>query len=112
MNRRFSTSTTPLRAAPTRSAASPSAMARSTCWSAPTWPRTTIYRSRAPNGFYGQLAKGKTFTWLDPVKLPERRPTGCGGSATANSFYSPKLRLIPSITNGSPGPRAARRAGG
>ncbi|MDC7811666.1 AcrB/AcrD/AcrF family protein [Sphingomonas koreensis] len=40
----------------------------------PNMAETTIYRSRAPNGFYGQLAKGKTFTWLDPVKLPEKAP--------------------------------------
>ena len=40
----------------------------------PNMAETTIYRSRAPNGFYGQLAKGKEFTWLDPVTLPEKAP--------------------------------------
>ncbi len=40
----------------------------------PNMAETTIYRSRSPNGFYGQLAKGKVPAWLDPVKLPEKAP--------------------------------------
>ncbi|MBD8678023.1 AcrB/AcrD/AcrF family protein [Sphingomonas sp. CFBP 13720] len=40
----------------------------------PNMAETTIYRSRAPNGFYGQLAKGKVPAWLTPVPLPKGSP--------------------------------------
>lgn len=35
---------------------------------------TTIYSSRKPNGFYGQLIKGKVPDWLVPVRLPAKAP--------------------------------------
>lgn len=38
----------------------------------PNMAETTVYRARAPNGFYGQLAKGKVPGWLQPVKLPAK----------------------------------------
>jgi hypothetical protein len=38
----------------------------------PHYAESTLYRSRSPNGFYAQLEKGKTFDWLEPVKLPKR----------------------------------------
>lgn len=40
----------------------------------PNMAETTIYRSRAPDGFYGQLSKGKVPAWLDPVRLPKNAP--------------------------------------
>lgn len=40
----------------------------------PNMAETTIYRSRKPDGFYGQLAKGKVPAWLDPVRLPKKAP--------------------------------------
>ena len=35
---------------------------------------TTIFMSEAPNGFYGQLARGNVPDWLTPVPLPENSP--------------------------------------
>lgn len=35
---------------------------------------TTIFMSEAPNGFYGQLARGNVPDWLTPVPLPEKSP--------------------------------------
>jgi hypothetical protein len=40
----------------------------------PNLAETTLYRSRAPNGFYAQLAKGKVPEWLEPVALSKRSP--------------------------------------
>ena len=35
---------------------------------------TTIFMSEAPNGFYGQLNKGRVPGWLEPVELPSDSP--------------------------------------
>ena len=35
---------------------------------------TTIFASETPDGFYAQLAKGKTPTWLTPIELPANSP--------------------------------------
>lgn len=35
---------------------------------------TTQFMADAPNGFYGQLARGRTPDWLEPVKLPANSP--------------------------------------
>ena len=35
---------------------------------------TTIFMSEAPNGFYGQLHKGRVPPWLEPVQLPTDSP--------------------------------------
>jgi hypothetical protein len=35
---------------------------------------TTIFMSEVPNGFYGQLAKGKVPNWLKPIPLPKDSP--------------------------------------
>jgi len=35
---------------------------------------TTIFMSEVPNGFYGQLQKGKVPNWLQPVQLPKDSP--------------------------------------
>ena len=40
----------------------------------PNMSTATIFRSEAPNGFYGQLIKGKVPAWLDPVALPKDSP--------------------------------------
>ncbi|UIJ46133.1 AcrB/AcrD/AcrF family protein [Sphingomonas cannabina] len=40
----------------------------------PNMAETTIYRSRAKDGFYGQLTQGKVPTWLVPVPLPKNSP--------------------------------------
>lgn len=40
----------------------------------PNMAESTVYRARAPQGFYGQLAHGKTWPWLDPLPLPRRSP--------------------------------------
>lgn len=40
----------------------------------PNMAESTVYRAREPDGFYGQLAKGKVPAWLDPVKLPKNAP--------------------------------------
>jgi len=40
----------------------------------PNMAESTIYRSRAPSGFYSQLAKGGKFAWLTPVPLPAGSP--------------------------------------
>ncbi|GGO96261.1 AcrB/AcrD/AcrF family protein [Stakelama pacifica] len=40
----------------------------------PNMSETTVYRSRAPGGFYDQLAHGKTFDFLTPVELPKGSP--------------------------------------
>jgi MFS family permease len=40
----------------------------------PNMSTATIFRSEAPNGFYGQLVKGKVPAWLDPVALPRDSP--------------------------------------
>ncbi|WP_294338134.1 AcrB/AcrD/AcrF family protein [uncultured Sphingomonas sp.] len=40
----------------------------------PNMAETTVYRAKAKNGFYGQLAKGKVPAWLIPVPLPKGAP--------------------------------------
>jgi len=35
---------------------------------------TTIFTSEAPDGFYGQLARGQVPSWLTPVQLPADSP--------------------------------------
>ena len=40
----------------------------------PNMSTATIFMSEAPNGFYGQLIKGKVPAWLEPVELPKDSP--------------------------------------
>ena len=40
----------------------------------PNMAETTMYRARAKNGFYGQLARGEVPAWLEPVKLNKHAP--------------------------------------
>lgn len=40
----------------------------------PDMSTATIFMSAAPNGFYGQLMKGKEPGWLQPVELPKDSP--------------------------------------
>lgn len=40
----------------------------------PGMAESTIYKARAPNGFYVQLMDGKIPGWLEPVGLPENSP--------------------------------------
>lgn len=40
----------------------------------PNMSETTLYRSRGPNGFYAQLARGEVPNWLEPVPLRQVRP--------------------------------------
>ncbi|WP_176488967.1 AcrB/AcrD/AcrF family protein [Rhizorhabdus dicambivorans] len=40
----------------------------------PGMAESTIYRARAPHGFYMQLIDGKVPAWLTPVELPENSP--------------------------------------
>ncbi len=40
----------------------------------PGMAESTIYRSRAPNGFYVQLINDQVPAWLEPVELPEGSP--------------------------------------
>ncbi len=40
----------------------------------PNMSTATIFMSEAPNGFYGQLARGKVPAWLQPVELPNDSP--------------------------------------
>lgn len=40
----------------------------------PNMAESTVYRDRAPGGFYDRLAHGETFDWLTPVPLPKRSP--------------------------------------
>ena len=40
----------------------------------PNLSESTIYRSEAPNGFYGQLLQGRVPAWLAPVPLPRDSP--------------------------------------
>lgn len=40
----------------------------------PNMSTATIFMSEAPNGFYGQLTKGKVPSWLQPVELPKGSP--------------------------------------
>ncbi|WP_426257338.1 AcrB/AcrD/AcrF family protein [Sphingomonas sp. DC1600-2] len=40
----------------------------------PNMAESTIYRVRAPGGFYDQLAHRKTFDWLEPLPLPAKSP--------------------------------------
>lgn len=40
----------------------------------PNLAETTVYRVRNPNGFYGQLHKGRAPYWLERVPLPEGSP--------------------------------------
>jgi hypothetical protein len=42
--------------------------------SCPNSSTTTIFDSEAPNGFYGQLQRGKAPRWLAPVQLPKDSP--------------------------------------
>ena len=40
----------------------------------PNMSESTLYHSRAPNGFYMQLAKGQVPAWLTPIALPKDSP--------------------------------------
>jgi len=40
----------------------------------PNMAETTMYRARAKNGFYSQIAKGEVPAWLEPVPLPKGAP--------------------------------------
>ena len=40
----------------------------------PNLSESTIYRAEAPNGFYGQLLRGRVPPWLAPVPLPDGSP--------------------------------------
>ena len=40
----------------------------------PNLSESTIYRARAPEGFYVQLTKGEVPDWLERVKLPDNSP--------------------------------------
>jgi hypothetical protein len=40
----------------------------------PNMAETTMYRARAKNGFYSQMATGKVPAWLEPVPLPKGAP--------------------------------------
>jgi hypothetical protein len=40
----------------------------------PNMAESTVYRDRAPGGFYDRLAHGETFDWLTPVPLPKGSP--------------------------------------
>ena len=40
----------------------------------PNMAESTNYRARNPGGFYGQLAAGKRFDWLEPMPLPRASP--------------------------------------
>ena len=40
----------------------------------PNLAESTIYRSKAPGGFYDRLARGATFAWLTPLPLPPGSP--------------------------------------
>ena len=42
--------------------------------SCPNSSTTTIFDSEVPNGFYGQLERGKVPKWLEPVQLPKDSP--------------------------------------
>ncbi len=40
----------------------------------PNMAESTVYRARAPQGFYAQLAHGTKFPWLTPLPLPKGDP--------------------------------------
>ena len=40
----------------------------------PNMAESTVYRDRAPGGFYDRLAHGETFDWLTPVPMPKGSP--------------------------------------
>ncbi|MBY8828980.1 AcrB/AcrD/AcrF family protein [Hephaestia sp. CMS5P-6] len=40
----------------------------------PNMSESTVYRARAPGGFYDQVAHGQTFPWLKPLPLPPNDP--------------------------------------
>ena len=40
----------------------------------PDMAESTVYRARAPHGFYGQLARNGRFPWLTPLPLPPGSP--------------------------------------
>lgn len=40
----------------------------------PNLSESTIYRSRAPQGFYVQLSRGQVPDWLEPIELPKNSP--------------------------------------
>ena len=40
----------------------------------PNLSESTIYRSRAPKGFYVQLSRGQVPDWLQPIELPKNSP--------------------------------------
>jgi hypothetical protein len=40
----------------------------------PNMSTATIFMSETPNGFYGQLAKGKVPAWLQPIDLGKNSP--------------------------------------
>ena len=40
----------------------------------PNMSESTVYRARAPQGFYGRMASGRRPAWLEPLPLPEDSP--------------------------------------
>lgn len=40
----------------------------------PNMAESTVYRDRAPGGFYSRLASGESFDWLTPVPMPKGSP--------------------------------------
>lgn len=40
----------------------------------PNMAESTVYRARAPGGFYDQLAHRRDFAWLEPIRLPKGSP--------------------------------------
>jgi hypothetical protein len=40
----------------------------------PNMSTATIFRAETPNGFYGQLSRGRVPSWLTPVPLPKNSP--------------------------------------
>lgn len=40
----------------------------------PDMSETTVYRARAPKGFFGQLYRGQVPNWLEPMALPANSP--------------------------------------
>lgn len=62
----------------------------------PMMAETTVYRARAPGGFYDRMAKGETFPFLVPVQLPRRSPYRLW---RIDYDAAPKLPASPSTTN-------------
>ena len=40
----------------------------------PNMSESTVYRARAPHGFYARLASGERFAWLTPMPMPKDSP--------------------------------------